>query len=308
MDELELADLLGEVECEWLDFKGAYPGDTVELLHDILCLANSWTDNDRYLVFGVADNKEILGVEADPRRRKSSNINDLLRDSTLNRIPPIRLIAYPKDGHEIDVLKIRNRPDKPFFATKDQRKGGETLRAGVVYTRVGDTNVPLSATAREDEIELMWRERFGIGHSPMQRVSRLIRETDKWQRVQGDEYMYHEDFPEFTIRDDRTLIEDFREVWTQKFPDRSASSFGVDLRYGTTILRKYTFVSCDGGRYRLPLPTLVGDGDRFEINVNSIPWQLAQLYGQYLAPADALKRVGVDLVEGTTDSANLGAG
>ena len=298
---LELVDLLAEVECEWLDFKGAHHADTLDLLHDILCLVNSWADGHRYLVFGVANDKSIIGVESDPNRKTGAMINDLLQHSNLNRLPTVALRSYMEAGHAIDVLTIKNRPDKPFYATKDKQQGRQLLRAGVVYTRVGDTNVPLVETASEEQIELMWRERFGIGQSPMQRVSRLIRDTNKWQKVGGDEYMYHEDFPEFTITDDRTLVEEFKEAWTQKFRDQSASSYLVEFRYGTTILRKYTFVSCDGGRYRLPLPALVGEGDRFEINVNSIPWKLAQLYAQYLPPADALRRAGVEFIEGAIE-------
>jgi hypothetical protein len=289
------------LECEWLDFKSSYPPDSVELLHHILCLANAWGDTDRFLVFGVADDRTIVGVESDPHRRKQSHIMDLLRGSTLNRIPIVTLRSCTEAAHEIDILTIKNRPDKPFFATKDHRKSKSVLRAGVVYTRVGDTNVPLGESAREDEIELMWRERFGIGQSPMQRISRLLSDPDKWQKVGGDDYLYHEDFPEFTIRDAPVLVDGFREDWSQRFPDTTATSFVVEVCYGTTVLRQYTFVACDGGRYRLPLPTLVGDGSRFQIDVSSIPWKIAQLYSQYLPPSAALTAAGVELVDGDPD-------
>jgi hypothetical protein len=102
-------------------------------------------------------------------------------------------------GHEVDVLTIKNRPDKPFFVTADKDYRGQKIRAGVVYTRIGDTNVPLNESASEEAIELAWRERFGLGLSPMLRAFRLLEEPDKWQEIGGESYFYHQDFPEFTV-------------------------------------------------------------------------------------------------------------
>jgi hypothetical protein len=32
----------------------------------------------------------------------------------------------------------------------------------VIYTRLGDTNIPRNETAPEDHIEIMWKEHFGL--------------------------------------------------------------------------------------------------------------------------------------------------
>jgi hypothetical protein len=288
--------LIQEGESEKLDFKRSHHTDTLALLHDILCLANAWTESDRFLVFGVADDGQVVGVETDEHRRTGANVQDLLRQSRLNRIPTTSMRTVLASGHEVDVLTIRNRPDKPFFVTADRDFQGRTIRAGVVYTRIGDTNVPLRESATEEAIELAWRERFGFGLSPLRRAFRLLEDPDKWQKIGGEEYFYHQEFPEFTVVEGETLVRPFEETWATRFPDRSASSFSVKLCYGTTVLKRFVFVRCDGARYTLPLPKL--EEGRFEINRNSIHWRVAQLYRQYFPIETALARGEVHIVNG----------
>lgn len=57
-----LAQLLREPESEWLDFKEKFRENSVKLVHDILCLSNSYAETDRYLVFGVANDKTVEGT------------------------------------------------------------------------------------------------------------------------------------------------------------------------------------------------------------------------------------------------------
>jgi predicted HTH transcriptional regulator len=180
--------LIQQQESESVDFKQSHHTDTLALLHDILCLANAWTESDRFLVFGVADDGRVVEVETSTNRRTGADVQDLLRQSRLNRLPSVSMQTVLVSGHEVDVLTIRNRPDKPFFMTADRDYQGRTIRAGVVYTRIGDTNVPLRESATEEAIELAWRERFGLGLSPLRRAFRLLEEPDKWQKIGGEEY------------------------------------------------------------------------------------------------------------------------
>ncbi len=289
--------LLGEQESESLDFKQEHHKDTIDLLHDILCLANAWAESDRFLVFGVKNDRQVVGVENDANRRTGANVQDLLRASRLNRIPTVSMQTASVLGHEVDVLTIKNRPDKPFFATADRDFQGRTVRAGVVYTRIGDTNVPLRESASEAAIELAWRERFGLGLSPLRRAFRLLEDPDQWQKIGDESYLYHKEFPEFTVVEGQTVVKPFQEAWTKTFPDESAKSYHVEIRYGTTVLRQLLFVSCDGGRYSLPAPKITEDG-RFEVNRNSLAWRVTQLYKQYFPAPDALARAGVEIVDG----------
>src|SRR5689334_23229112 len=112
---MDLAELLAQPESEWLDFKQQYHDNNASLLHDILCLSNSYAESDRFLVFGVADDRQTPGIATDANRRTNAKLQDFLRAVALNRIPTCTLRSYEHNGAVIDVLAIRNRPDKPFF-------------------------------------------------------------------------------------------------------------------------------------------------------------------------------------------------
>lgn len=290
-----LLQLLSEPESEWLDFKAKFHDSPVKLVHDILCLANSYSDKDRYLVFGVADDKSIVGIEADPDRKTNAEIQDLLRASNFNRIPTVTLHNVSHAGHEVGILEIVNRPDKPFYLTKDKMHGKDRIRAGVVYTRLGDTNTPLTESAPDDHIELMWRERFGLGLSPLERLRQLVEDKDAWQSVQGDSYLYHRDFPEFTITEGETVHSDFQESWVTKFPDPHASSVYVDCKYLGTVLKRCLFVRVDGGRYMMPIPKLL-EGGSLELDTSTLEFKIADLYRQYLPLREVLPPKGIKLI------------
>jgi hypothetical protein len=292
---MKLSDLLIEDECEWLDFKQNFHDNNVKLLHDIICLVNAKADGDRYLVFGVANDKNIVGIENDENKKKSAEIQDLLKQSNFNRIPEVRLY-YEKieNSHEIAILMILNRPDKPFFLTKDKQNGKNIIRAGVVYTRIGDTNISLNNSAPEDHIELMWRERFGIGLPPLRRMLMLLDQPDAWEKMDGDRYLYHRDFPEYKIIEGKELNSNFVQEWSEKFLDPHASSFYVELWYNSTILKRSVFVLVDGGKYIVPLPKYIGKG-KWKISRDSIEYKIASVYTQYYPLAKSLPAKGVEI-------------
>jgi hypothetical protein len=159
---LDVQSILSLRESESLDFKREFHENNAELLHDILCLSNSYCEGDRFLVFGVANDGTVYGVENDPNKKTNADLHDFLRQARLNKIPQIELTVHRVDGHEIMALQIMNSPKKPYFILKDFQVGKVLVRAGVIYTRLGDTNIPVKETAPEDHIELMWKERFGM--------------------------------------------------------------------------------------------------------------------------------------------------
>lgn len=295
---MEIQQLLEQRESEWLDFKRQYHDNMGKLLHDILCLANAYSEHDRYLVFGISDDRSLHDISGDRNRKTNANLEDFLRGANLNRTPTCRIDTHVINEKTLDVLTIRNRPDKPFFLTKDYGRGDQRVRNGVIYTRNGDTNIPMMESAADDKVELMWRERFGLGLSPLERAKRLLGEPKRWTTMSGG-YLYCTDFPEFTIRDGKTMTKEFKEDWTEVFSDKSAHSFEVLLRYHSTVLARFTFVECDGCRYRVPLPKRVkkANGDSgYVISRSSPAWKLALLYKQYGDLSKDLSGV-VELIE-----------
>lgn len=293
-----LAELLRLPESEWLDFKREFHTNTCEFVHDLLCLANSRANSDRYLVFGIEDkSRNVFGVESDPARRNNQQVQDILWGSSFNRLPTVRLDDLNHDSHIISVLTIENRQDKPFFLTKDKVEGKLRLRNGVVYTRIGENNVPMSEAAPEAMVEEMWRERFGIDLVPLERMRRLLDDQTRWVEAGGEpKTVHHLDFPDFTIVDGEELCDDFKEDWATSFPDERAWSYYVELRCRTTVLEKLLFVTCDGGRYRLPAPDHVKSGE-WRLSRSSLSYKVARLYHQYGPLDDALHDAGIELIE-----------
>ncbi len=252
-----LYSLLTQKESECLDFKREYSNDNIDLVHDIICLANAETPKNRLLIFGISDDRAVMGVEHDDKRKRQSDILNLLRDSFFNSLPRISLHTLQHEGHEIDILEIENRPDKPYFLKKDKRFQKKTIRTGVVYTRYGDTNTPLTECVDELHLERMFRERFGLDKSPLERVKISLRDATHWkwgEDENNESYFYDEWNPEFTLCQ-RHASDDFKEGWCLRFPDSKAYKHELLLKFHSTLLYRMYVVYCDGGRYLTVLPT-----------------------------------------------------
>lgn len=50
--------LFNKREGDYWDFKERYHSNKVDLLHDIICMANNRADRDGYIIFGVRDDYE----------------------------------------------------------------------------------------------------------------------------------------------------------------------------------------------------------------------------------------------------------
>jgi hypothetical protein len=138
------------------DFKQEWhsEGKNGDLLHDILCLANNTTNADAYLIVGVTDSYDVVGV-AD--WRKSSDVYDFLRSKKFagNHIPDIQLHKVYYKHHKIDVIEIKSSKHVPFYLDEKYRDVGVQI-----YTRVGDTNTPKNECANYTDVETLWRIHF----------------------------------------------------------------------------------------------------------------------------------------------------
>lgn len=261
--ENEIGLLLKMGECEYLDFKREWHQNKIDLVHDLLCLANAYTNNDRYIIFGIDNDRNIIGLPPEQKRLKDNEIYDILKNKPrLNRIPTISVEEHLIDDKTIDLLIIRNRPDKPFFLLKDyeDKKDKKLLRAGVVYTRHGSRNTACSDdTAGDDQIELMYRERFALDKNPLERMQMFLNDLDFWRR--SEDSFYYEKFPEFRVDLGETRA-GFDGDWVKNghFSDTENNSLiSYSLVYHGTILAKVSIVALDGYRHFVPLPKLKGN-------------------------------------------------
>jgi len=74
-------------------------------------------------------------------------------------------------------------------------------------------------------------------------------------------------------------MNEFKEEWTEKFPDRHASSSYADVFYNGALVYRTQYVTVDGGRTNLPLPPRRDEA--------SVP----KAYAQFIAMLDSFGKV-----------------
>ncbi len=192
--------VLKKGEDIWWDFKQEHHSNLVDLLHDILCMANVLYKGDRYIIFGVSNDYKIVGLTEKSLRRTQADILDFLRKKSFanHNIPKIKIDTVHIEGNELDVLTIKNEREKPYYVTKDEKKGKETVRLGVVYSRYGDTNTPKDSCANPHDIEAMWRERFGLDQKASDRFINILLDFNNW-KYDGTSKAFYDIDPEYTI-------------------------------------------------------------------------------------------------------------
>ena len=171
-------------EGTYWDFKRCHHDENYELIHDVLCLANANHRGDRFLIFGVNNEDFSLhSVTCGHRRRTQASIADLFRNHASkffqSRLPEFWLQEITLDGTFLDVLVIKDMPHKPYYLVQRIQE----LRAHHIYTRVSDTNTPKPDAAQPHEIERMWRERFGLALSPLEKVQLYLDDPRSWRPV-----------------------------------------------------------------------------------------------------------------------------
>ncbi len=252
-------------EDEWWDFKREHHHDKADLVHDITCMSNLRANRDAYIIFGIEDKTfTILGVESDTNRRNQQGIVDILRSVSYagSVRPRIELRTIILEQHEVDVLIVKNTYDVPYYLEKqyqdsaikssDGKKIGRIVRPYHIYTRVVDNNTEIDKNADINDVEYLWRKRFGIDRSPKERLMILLDEIDKWVFDWGNKkYAYHTDCPEYQL----VQAEDMQQGW---WPSAAFYTHPVmylaplNIMFHNTIIHETELWSYDEFRKYLP--------------------------------------------------------
>lgn len=236
-------------EGGYWDFKEKWYSDNADLLLDIICLANNLQDRDAYIIIGVKDNDcSIVGTQNDPNRKNTQNIVDFLRTKKFageNRPTVTVEPLLSDDGIEFDVIVVHNSLQTPFYLT-EREKG---LCPYHVYTRVQDTNTPRNSSADISHVEYLWKKRFGLLLSPLEKMRLYLHKPQDWDTSPSiEQKKYYRFAPEFTIEysldDDRDGYEYFLFSQTDHTPRWTV----FKLMYHQTVLQELGGVILDGGR------------------------------------------------------------
>ncbi|MEG1560272.1 MAG: ATP-binding protein [Clostridia bacterium] len=150
---------VGKEGDHW-DFKLKWHDNMKTLIKDIVCFANTSHDEDCYLIFGVSDDRKIIGLT---ERRKQVEIIDTMSHLPFaaDNAPQIEVVSTEINGQTIDVLIILNSNSVPYYLKSDYG----AMKMGCIYTRVGDKNTADNSNADFPDIERLWKKRFSVPES-----------------------------------------------------------------------------------------------------------------------------------------------
>ena len=246
-------------EGVYWDFKRSHHKNNADLVHDVLCLANAKHRGSRFLIFGIDDRDFSLhSIDSDANRRTQAKIADLFRGNAdkffQSRFPEFYLKEITICGKLLDILVIEDSPYKPYYLVKRYEK----IRAHHIYTRICDTNMAVDESAQPHEIERMWRERFGLDVSPLERAKIYLSDPDAWipNNTEINFQVYHGIFPEFTLK--VTNAEDniaCKEEWTRgETRTNNNHAAYYEICYHQTCLARIRYVSFDDNKKSMVAP------------------------------------------------------
>ncbi|MFL2121859.1 RNA-binding domain-containing protein [Marinilactibacillus psychrotolerans] len=247
-------------EGAYWDFKREWYESNQDLLHDIICMSNNLVNRDSYILIGIDEDEDyiIKDVSNNPNRKNTQKIVDFLKD--IKFAGDIRPIVYVEtlnfDDDIIDVIVIQNSSNTPFYL-KEKYKG---VFSNQIYTRIQDTNTPTNSSADIDKIEWLWKKRFGLIETPVERIETFLGKPDGWVNgPYGEMQKYYKDFPEYTITYD--FASDNRDGYVYYLFSQSDSKpnwMDIKIYYHQTLLTEIGGISLDGGRYMTPCPKTDG--------------------------------------------------
>lgn len=275
-----------KTEGDYWDFKEYWHNNKASLLHDIICMANNLVNRDAYIIIGVSDSKSPDGVKikgvSEENRKDQQHLIDFLRNKKFSGVvrPVVYLqtLMFENDEGEmkpVDVIIIKNTNNTPYYLTENFQDRGKELRAGYIYTRIGDTNTPVDSFADVDKIEYLWRKHFGLDLTVNEKLLLLLDDPKSWEGdFNNDNYKYHKKYPEFQICiSDIADQSKFQESSIMQniaahHPDKSFSVSEVSITYHSTVLFKEYVIYLDGYRHLIPFPKTdtISIGDCFEPN------------------------------------------
>lgn len=255
-------------EGGYWDFKQSWYEDKGELLLDIICMANNMEDRTAFIILGVKDHTmEIVGVESDPNRMKLNQLSQFVAGKPFAvYTPEIDLQTITMEDHEIDVIIINATTHTPYYLEtqfidtkfqKDHPQKAKAVIPGQIYLRLNDRKAGVDRAAPYSCIEHLWRKRFGMLLSPIDKMQIYLEHKENWPESPGDgSAQYYKYAPEFTIgfETDDLSVRPGYEFYILNQVDSRPHWGTISLKYHQTVLMTFRGVILDGGRHLSPCP------------------------------------------------------
>lgn len=262
-------------EGDYWDFKREWYSNKADLLHDIICMANNLSNQDGLIIIGIDEETdyEIQDVEIDSNRKRTQDIVSFLRDKKFagGIRPTVTVQAIKSSQKTIDVLIVCNDRNTPYYLT-EQYQG---VFANNIYVRIMDTNTPKNSSGDINIVETLWKKRFGINATALERVILYLQSPSDWIDSYNESRRYYKFAPEFVIEqvsasDDRDGYEfylfgqyDIRPHW-----------YDINIYYHQTLLDSIGGAALDGGRCFTATPKIAG----LSLYGNRMNWDISYKY------------------------------
>ena len=254
--ENKIIDLIAtQKEGEFWDFKQEPYSRAAnkDFVKDVICMANSLYIGEKYIIMGVTDNYEIIGIEDVANRKTQADYINLIRncDFAGDIRPDISLESIVIQEHTVEVIIIKDKPLKPYYLTNRY----QDVKPFHIYMRNGDTNTPIDNSADLYHLEKMWKQRFGLDLNPIERMKYLLTKPKDWVKDLGNvSHAYNKDFPQFKINFSETKLH--KEVFSYFYSNDDSYIGKAVFMYHTTPLFEAEYIYCDEMRIVLSYPKI----------------------------------------------------
>ncbi|MCM0596085.1 helix-turn-helix domain-containing protein [Weissella uvarum] len=259
--------LIQTPEDEMHDFKREWykSTKTSELIKDIFSFVNTSHHDDCYLIIGVTDDQDCVGVLEDENRKNQQMVIDTLRQCPISGgvIPKISVDTYTVDEKEIDVITIYDTDELPVFLSQDypkNPKGNKIIHAGQIFTRNKDVNTGIVSTASFGQTEVLWKKRMGLDLPIKQRYGRVLSEVQNWEYFENRRnecgYVYTVD-PDFVI-----MLEDMDEdrdelmAFSLNLFRKRINTCHIDLMFRNVLVDSFNGVFLDSRNALVVMPDM----------------------------------------------------
>lgn len=127
-----------------------------------------------------------------------------------------------------------------------------------IYTRIQDTNTAKDKSADIDKVEFLWKKRFGLLSTPIEKLESFFDLEENWvTSITNETSKYYKFHPEYTISYDNDMRKGY-EYYHFFQTDFTPSFINYKFNYHQTVLKEVLGISLDGGRYLTPCPETDG--------------------------------------------------
>ena len=249
-------------ENDHWDFKEEWYIDKGELLRDIMNLVNTVHHDDCHIIIGVNDSGKIVGVKDDSNFMNRQQLQDFLRRKPFaqNWYPKTDVESFQINRYRIDVITVYNSDNVPIYLSKRVNRKGGPLRAGLIYSRINDSNTPVDESTTDHKMELLWQKRLHLDRTIKDRYKYALKHPEDWEIVTPlytteETYVYSKD-PNLVIKSEGPLMDKtshFDSYMMSEYTIR-INWFLIKLYYGSTIIYDSYIFPVDDGSYEMIIP------------------------------------------------------